>query len=102
MLLGLVVAIIGWFNIKALGKVGIGITIAGSVLAFGTLLVTMIAPGLLDTLSSALQIVKDVPRDPSMFPIPGGEPPETTDFNELVGRGQNQHELTKVRKARPH
>jgi len=99
-LLGVVLGIVGWFNVEAHGMVGIGIAVAGLFIAVVIPILTMMVPGLLDSLPSALRITKDVSRDPSMFPIPGAEHPETTDYHELAGGGRNQHKLEKVRIAR--
>jgi len=42
---------------------------------------------------------EDVSRDPSMFPIPGGEYPETTITMSWPGAAATQHKLEKVRIA---
>jgi hypothetical protein len=97
LLLGLVIAIIGWFNIPGLGQVGVGIAIAGFAIVLGPPLLMMSLPRLLDSYPGALKIVKDVPRDQSMFPTPGVKCPDTSDYSELAGRGMNQHKLEKVR-----
>jgi hypothetical protein len=99
-LLGVVLATIGYFNIPAHGKIGVGIAIAGLAIAAGLPLLALLVPGLVDTIPSALQIAKDVPRDPSMFPMPGTQCLHAARYEELAGAGQNQHKLVNVRRVR--
>jgi hypothetical protein len=98
--LALALAVLGLLNAQALGAIGVGVCVAGVAFAGVILAVALLAPGLLDSPQRALRIVKDVSRDPSMFPIPGVQGSDRTDYRELRETGRNQHKLDRVRVTR--
>jgi hypothetical protein len=95
---GLIIGLIGWFNMASLGMLAMGVAIFGVVVACVPFLVLLIKPRLLDSLSLALQIVHDVPRESTMWIIEGPIP-DRNNYRELQARGMNQHKLQAVRRV---
>jgi hypothetical protein len=96
-ILGLVIAVVGWLNIASVGTIATGIAVFGLVLCGLAILLVLLRPSFVDTLSTALQIVKDVPRAEPFWIIPGPAP-EAMTAKELRERGMNQHKLEAIRR----
>jgi hypothetical protein len=98
--LGLVIAVLGWFYIPTAGVFAIAIAGVGLAVAGIIPLLLLIRPSLLDSLTLALQIVEDVPRAEPYWII-GGADPAQCNYRELLGRGMNQHKLGSIRRVPP-
>jgi hypothetical protein len=96
--LGLIITVIGALNIRSLGAIATGVTVFGAVMLCLPVLLALVLPRLMDTLSQALQIVHDVPRA-EPFWIIGGAAPDKITARELRDRGMHQHKLDAIRRV---
>jgi hypothetical protein len=96
--LGIVITVLGWLNRASVGMIATVVMIFGIVIITLPVLLALVAPGLMDRLSTALQIVQDVPRAEPFWIIGGGGAERMT-ARELRDRGMNQHKLDAVHRA---